>query len=313
MLSRNAEHTLILNNSLQVLATGFVDAVSLNYNFLNLKSRETVPGFSDDGLSVSAAEPWFKVKVQVLQSYLQAFIVTALSRADEVVLVDLFAGSGVFSSGHQKDIFPGASFAAMGDALPFTRWIFCERDADQLKALDTRIRRSFASLDTEIVHSNPRDPDRFLSLIPTSKPGKRVAVIVLADSFSLELPFSTMNKLAALNCSLLMPFTFVLNSRMDCRYYAKEQSDMLRRYIGESCFSKLKDLESNHHFYRRLIRLYQNNLLVAGLNAAISTHRLESRMMELPAYHIGFFSKQFSTRNILREVNGAENLQYELF
>ncbi|MGC3945171.1 MAG: three-Cys-motif partner protein TcmP [Chryseolinea sp.] len=280
---------------------------------MNLKSRGTVPGFSDDNLSVSAAEPWFKVKVQVIQSYLQAFIVNALSRADEVVLVDLFAGSGVYSSGHQKEIFPGASFAAMSDALPFTKWIFCEQDGDQLKALDTRVRRMFPSLDTEIIHTNPRDPERFVSMIPTSRPGRRVAVLVLADSFSLELPFSTVHKLAALNCSLLLPFTFVLNNRMDCRFYAREQSEVLRRYIGESSVSKLKDLESNHHFYRRLIRLYQNNLLVAGLNAAISTHKLESRMMDLPSYHIGFFSKQFSTRAVLREVNGAENVQYELF
>jgi len=63
---------------------------------LNSKSLGTVPGFSDDGLSITAAEPWFKVKVQVVQSYLQAFIVNALSRADEVVLVDLFAGSGMY-------------------------------------------------------------------------------------------------------------------------------------------------------------------------------------------------------------------------
>jgi three-Cys-motif partner protein len=280
---------------------------------LNSKSRGTVPGFTDDGLSISAAEPWFKVKVQVLQSYLQAFIVNALSRSDEVVLVDLFAGSGLYSSGHQKDIFPGAALAAMKDALPFTRWIFCDQDADQLKSLDTRVRRFFPSLDTEIVHTNPRDPERVLSLIPSSKPGKRVAVLCLADSFSLELPLATVHKLAAMNCSLLIPFTFVLNARMDCRYYAKEQPEMLRRYVGDSSVGKLKDLESNHHFYRRLIRLYQNNLLVAGLNAALSTHKLESRMMELPAYHIGFFSKQFSTRAILREVNGTEHLQYELF
>lgn len=237
----------------------------------------------------------------------------ALPRADEVVLVDLFAGSGLYSSGHQKDIFPGAALAAMKDALPYTRWIFCERDADQLKALDTRIRRLFPALDTEVIHTSARDPERFLSMIPSSKPGKRVAVICLADSFSLELPLSTVHKLAAMNCSFLMPFTFVLNNRMDCRYYAKEQSDVLRRYVGDSSVAKLNDLESNHHFYRRLIRLYQNNLLVAGLNAAMSTHKLDSRMMELPAYHIGFFSKQFSTRSIQREVNGAEHLQYELF
>lgn len=280
---------------------------------MNSKSRESVPGFSDDGLSITAAESWFKVKVQVIKSYLQAFIVNALSRADEVVLVDLFAGSGLYSAGHQKDVFAGAALSAMADALPFSKWIFCERDGELLKVLDTRIRRSFPALDTEIIHTGSRDPDRFLSMIPASRHGKRMAVLCLADPFSMELPLTTVHKLAAMNCSLLIPFTFVLNSRMDCRYYTREQGELLRRFVGDSSAGKLSDLESNQHFYRRLIRLYQNSILMSGLNASLSTHQLNSRMMELPAYHIGFFSKQFSTRAILREVNGAEHLQYELF
>lgn len=249
----------------------------------------------------------------MLQSYLQAFIVNTMARADEVVLIDLFAGSGLYSSGHQKDVFAGAALTAMHADLPYTRWIFCERDADQLKSLDTRLRRLFPKHDTEILQTNPREPEKLFSIIPVSKPGKRVAVLCLMDSFSLELPFSTVTKLASMNCSFLMPFTFALNSRMDCRYYATEQAEMLRRYIGDSSMAKLKDLESNHHFYRRLIRFYQNNMLMAGLNAAMTTHKLDSRMMELPAYHIGFFSKQFSTRAVVREVKGADQVQYELF
>jgi three-Cys-motif partner protein len=280
---------------------------------LNSNTRGTVPGFSDDGLSITAAEPWFKVKVQVIKSYLQAFIVNALSRADEVVLIDLFAGSGVYSAGHQKDVFAGASLAAMSDTLPFSKWIFCERDGELLKSLDQRLRRLFPAFDTEIIHTHPRDPEKFLSLIPASKPGKKVAVLCLVDSFSLEFPLTTLHKLAAMNCSLLMPFTFVLNDRMDCRYYASEQPEVLRRFVGESSVAKLTGLDSNQHFYRRLIRLYQNNVLAAGLNATLSSHRVDSRMMDLPVYNIGFFSKQFSTRAILREVNGAEQMQYELF
>lgn len=280
---------------------------------MNSKSRDSVPGFSEDGLSITAAESWFKVKVQVIQSYLQAFIVNALSRADEVVLVDLFAGSGLYSAGHQKDVFAGAALSSMADALPFSKWIFCERDGELLKALDTRIRRAFPSFDTDIIHTTSRDPERFLAAIPTSVPGKRRAVLCLADSFSMELPLSTVQKLAAMNCSLLMPFTFVLNARMDCTYYVREQSEVLRRFVGDSSVAKLSDLASNQHFYRRLVRMYQNNVLVSGLNVALSTHRLDSRMMDLPAYHIGFFSKQFSTRAILKEVNGTEHLQYELF
>src|SRR5262245_43227002 len=47
--------------------------------------------FHNDGFSITAAEPWFKVKVKVLQSYLQTFITQAMGKADALVYVDLFA------------------------------------------------------------------------------------------------------------------------------------------------------------------------------------------------------------------------------
>jgi hypothetical protein len=61
---------------------------------LNLKSRTSVPNFQSDGLSVTATESWFKVKVQLIQSYLQAFIMNALPKADEIIFVDLISGKG---------------------------------------------------------------------------------------------------------------------------------------------------------------------------------------------------------------------------
>ncbi|MEO8470649.1 MAG: three-Cys-motif partner protein TcmP [Chryseolinea sp.] len=280
---------------------------------MNSKSRGSVPNFQDDGLSITAAEPWFKVKVQLVQSYLQAFMMNAFQKADEVVFVDLFAGSGLYSIGYQKEIFASSGFQAMSSSFPFTKWIFCERQEEQLKALDRRIRKYFPRLDTEIIDTSERYLEQLVSAIPVSKPGRRVAVICLVDAFSLDIPISTVNRLTSMGFSLLMPFTFVLNNRMSCRYYVEENSEILRRFLGDQNMDKLKDLESNQHFYKRLVRLYQNNMLVSGFNAAISTHRLQSRMMELPAYNVGFFSRQFSAMAVQKEVNGSEFFQYELW
>jgi hypothetical protein len=78
---------------------------------LNLKSNASVPNFQSDGLTITAAESWFKVKVQLILSYSQAFIMNASPKSDELIFVDLFAGSGLFSVGHQKEIFPAPSLA----------------------------------------------------------------------------------------------------------------------------------------------------------------------------------------------------------
>jgi hypothetical protein len=52
---------------------------------------------------------------------------------------------------------------------------------------------------------------------------------------------------------------------------------------------------------------------VLGMNAALSVHKLESTLMDLPSYYVGFFSKKISTRTVQQEVQSSEYVQFELF
>lgn len=238
----------------------------------------------------------------------------ASSKSDELVFVDLFAGSGLFSIGHQKDIFPASSLAALSCNLPFQKWILCESDPEQASALDKRTRKMFPQKYVEV--HNVRE-DEFIkaitSSVPVSKAGHRVAVFCLVDPFSLNITLNTIDRLAAMGFSFLVPFAFPLNARLDCRYYSNDLKDVLKKFIGPNNFDRLSALDSNTHFYRKVVQLYQNNLLVKGLNSALSSHRLESNLMALPAYTIGFFSRQFSSQSVRRDVNVSEHLQFELF
>ena len=284
------------------------------YNFLNLKSNASVPNFQSDGLSITAAEPWFKVKVQLILSYAQAFIINASSKSDELIFIDLFAGSGLFSVGHQKDIFPASCLASLGSNLPFQKWILIESDPEQAGALDKRVRKNFPQKYVEVY--NVREDELVQTInatIPASTAGRRVAVFCLIDPFSLNISLNTIDRLAALGFSFLIPFAFPLNARLDCRYYCSDLKEILKKFVGANNFERLSTLDSNAHFYRKLVQLYQNNLLVKGLNSALSSHKLDSMLMTLPAYTMGFFSRQLSTQAVQRDVNVSEHLQFELF
>jgi three-Cys-motif partner protein len=270
--------------------------------------------YSDDGFSITAAEPWFKVKVQLLRSYIQSFIVTVSAKADEVVFVDLFSGSGLYSVGHQKEIFKGTCLASLDADLPIAKWIFCEQDSDQAKALKIRVNKYHRGKNV-VIFDSPLDEliDKFRSYIPASKGGHRVAVLCLVDPFSVDIPFATIDKLAGLGFSFLMPFTFMVNDRLNYQYYLHENSEKFKKYIGPANFERMKGVVSNEQFYKRLVRLYQNNMLVTGLNSAVSVHKLESKLMNLQSYSIGFFSRHFSTRAIQQDIKVSEHLQFELF
>ena len=281
---------------------------------MNSKSNASVPNFQSDGLTITAAEPWFKVKVQVILSYMQAFIMNASPKSDELIFVDLFAGSGLYSVGHQKDVFASASLAALSSNLPFQKWIFCEVDREQADTLDKRVRKISPQKYIEVFNVREDEIVQTInSTIPTSKPGRRPAVFCLIDPFSLNFSINTVERLASMGFSFLMPFTFPLNERLDCRHYCDDQAELIKKFLGVNNYERLLGLDSNAHFYRKLVQLYQTSLLVNGLNSAFSSQKLESKMMTLPAYTIGFFSRQFSAQSIQRDVNMNDHLQFELF
>jgi three-Cys-motif partner protein len=279
---------------------------------LNPKTALQVQTFPSDGLTVTASEPWFKVKVQVISKYLEAFMMQVAGRADEIIFVDLFAGSGLYALGHQKDIFPGAGFASLSSGLPITRWILCEHDPEQIEALRTRVDKYFRRYDVVLVDDHVATLAHKLQEIIPRKSGLKSSVFCLIDPFSMEISFAAIEKLSTLGWNFLIPFTFPLNSHSDYQYYLEENQERLVRYVGHSA-DGLAGAYDNWQFYQRLVRAYENNMLVAGMNTALSVHRLESHWMEVPAYYMGFFSRRISAKAVQQEVQSLTYPQFELF
>ncbi|HEY9007968.1 MAG TPA: three-Cys-motif partner protein TcmP [Ohtaekwangia sp.] len=281
---------------------------------LSSKPTPQASFFQHDGLSVTAVESWFKVKVQLIERYVQSFIANASGRADEIVFVDLCAGSGLFSFGHQKELFAGAGLSLLSSNLPVSRWIFCEQDNDQRHALQQRVTHYFRNKNVMILDA-PVDAlaDKLKSVIPQPARGNKVAVLCLVDPFSFEIPYATIDKLASQGFSFLMPFTWVMNQRMNYAYYLDEHRDRIKRFLGIADLQRLSTVQSNQQFYKHMVRIYQNNMLMLGLNTALSVHKVDSRLMELPAFYIGFFSKKFSTKAVLNDIQESEHVQFELW
>ena len=282
---------------------------------MSISLPPVLPSYPDDGFSVTAAEPWFKVKVQVIQSYLQAFMAKVAGRVDDIIFIDLFAGSGLYALGYQKEIFAGSSLASLSSGMPITKWIFCENDPEEVKALKIRVNRYFRTRNVLILEHSPEELiEKFRMYVPRNKGKYKVATLCLIDPFSLSIHFDTIRTLADQGFNFLMPFTFSLNNRLDYKYYLNEQRDKLAHFIGGSHeVERLSDVASNSQFYKRLVRIYQNNMLMLGLNTAMSMHKLDSGLMELPVYYMGLFSKQISTKSVQQDVQLGEVIQFELF
>lgn len=272
--------------------------------------------FSDDGLTVTAAEPWIKEKVSVIQQYLYSFVATLTGKVDEIVFIDFFAGNGVYSLGARKELFPASALMSLSLDLPITKYIFCESKAEQLQTLKVRVNKYYRKKNVLLLEGKP---DMLISklqhYVPRSKGAFKVAVFCLCDSFSFDLHFDTIAQLAAQGYSFLIPFTFALNDRLNHRFFLKENRDKLRNFLnGPEDLGRLEnEAENNYQFYKRLVQIYQSNMLALGYNLSLSTHRADSGLMELSSYQIGFFSKQVSTKVIQQDVQATRHTQFELF
>lgn len=271
--------------------------------------------FQDDGFVTTAAEPWFKVKVQLIQQYFESFITNVSGKVNDIVFVDLYSGSGLYSIGHQKQLFPSAALMALQYDLPVSKWIFCEQSSENAKALKVRVNKYFRGKNVVIFESKPEHLiDKFRSYVPQSKGNYKVAVLCLVDPFSIDIPFTTLDKLNDLGFSFLIPYTFTLAGRVDYNFYLTDQRERLNKYLGGfRDIEKLQDVKSNLEFYKKLVKIQQNNMLMLGLNTTLSVHKLSSGLMELPYYQMGFYSKQLSTKAVSTDIQKQSTQQFQLF
>lgn len=271
--------------------------------------------FPDDGLTAMAAEPWVKHKINTIGEYLTSFAGQLAGKVDEIIFVDLYAGNGMYSMGSRKELFPSAALMSLSLDIPISRFVFCEDDPDRLGTLKVRVNKYFRNKNVILLQGKPADVVERLDLYtPQSKGNYRSAVICLCDAFSLDMPFHALRKLSEKGFSFLIPFTFALNDRVNYEHYLVDNRERLRKFLGVDNLDRLeRNVDSNTTFYKRLVMIYQNNLLGMGFNGSTSAHKIDSGLMELPVYLMGLYSRNVSTRDIQESVESTHHVQFDLF
>lgn len=263
---------------------------------------------------MTIAEPWVKDKLQIVQLYLRSFLQHIAGHAKDVVLLDLAAGNGLYSLGSRGEVFPGTPLISLASALPFSKFIFCERDPEQAGILKIRINKDFRDRNV-IILEGQRNPGRIRMFFPQGKGGDRTAGICIVDTFSIDVPLAQLDDLCELGFSFLVVFALPLNDDLNFTYYLEDEREKLRKYLGgyKDPEKIERDLSSNLLFYKRLVASFQNSMAALGMNSAISTHKLDSGLMELPQYMVGLFSKVVDPKVVQEEVNSSRHLQFHLF
>jgi three-Cys-motif partner protein len=265
--------------------------------------------FGDDGFIVTEAEPWMLQKMSIYRQFISSFVATVRDHVDAIAIVDLYAGNGLFSLGSSPGQFLGLPLMSLSIDLPIHKFLFCESDLVQLKALKIRINKHFRNKHVLLLEGTPEELiEKLIMHAPVDKGNFKSAVLCFCDPFSIEMPFYIVNKLALLGFSFVMPFHFVLNEKINYSYYLK--SERLKLFLGYATdLLKEETVTSNIQFYKLLIRAYYRNMESLGFNGTFTSTKIDSGLFELPSYQIGFFSKKLSTISIQKSFDS----QYSLF
>ncbi|MFZ1807898.1 MAG: three-Cys-motif partner protein TcmP [Cyclobacteriaceae bacterium] len=280
------------------------------------KTLPDVLKITDDGFAITTAEPWVKHKIELVRQYLNAFVTALSSQVDEIIFVDLYARNGLCCLGARKEIFPGISLMALQQDLPISKYVLCESDTEQSRALKIRTNKYFKEKNIVLLNGKPEELiDKIKMYVSEPRKDHKVATLCVADAFGLEPGFEVIRQLNDYNFTFLIPFTFHLGRKIDYRLYLGKEREKLMHLLEADVMNNISEINagSNSVFYKQLVQYWEKKVQELGMNTAVSTHKMDSGLMEMPTYSMCLFAKKYSAKAIQLDALAGSHIQFALF
>jgi three-Cys-motif partner protein len=161
--------------------------------------------------------------------------VTAMRRKwQSLVYLDLFSGPGRAKIEGTKRIVATSPFVVLQLDEKFDRYIFCDQNVANYKALQTRVSRDFPKMDIRVIPGDVNEEtERILKEMPVPHKNNKVLGFCFLDPYKIaNLKFSTIKTLS----SRYMDFLILIPSGMDVNRNEASYlgNDTLDLYLGNS-------------------------------------------------------------------------------
>jgi len=271
----------------------------------------------DDGLITPEIGPRGEQKYRLLQGYAKVFGTSMKKKWDARIYVDLFSGSGRSRVRDTGTILLASPLLALEIPDRFDRYIFCEKDPQKLAALETRVRRDYASVDVRFIPGDANEETKKIAaeVREYAETKKKFLTFCFADPWKLEnLRFSTIEQLA----KLYIDFLILIPTGMDAarnvsHVYIRPENKTLDEFVGTSEWRDAwrKAESKKETFDSFLTNFYATRMEELGYrrHAAEQTQLIRSTEKNLPLYRLAFFSRNKLGQQFWKEVKKYENPQ----
>ncbi len=255
-----------------------------------------LPRGQDDRLPIPEVGSWTREKYLRVWMYDHLFTTGMKNHWDEMVYVDLFAGSGFSRIRGTKEILLGSPLLATQIPDRFTRYIFCDRDPSNLEALRERAARFCPDLKVEYV---PGDVDhtigRVLEKIPRGHADHRVLTFCFVDPYSVGLRFHTIRRLAERYVDFLILLALGMDANLNLPLYLTGNNTRIQEFVDDPAWRSdwQKAEKQGEHFIPFLAKKYAEAMTrIRYLKTPQSKmYAVRSDQKNLPLYYLAFFSR----------------------
>lgn len=249
--------------------------------------------FPDDFHTPIVGE-WGRQKYLRLWMYASIFARGMRNQHRHRVYIDLFAGAGKAIIRETGELVLGSPLLALAVPDPFTKYIFCDDDAERVSALTARVERDYAWADCTIIQAPAVNAvPQIRTALPTTG---SVLSFCFADPYDLSFDFSIVERLAS---GTRMDFLILLAAQMDGQRnevnYVGPASTKVERLLGdpqwrEKWRAAKRDGSGFQQFLMQQYRVGMERIGYQPLRDG-DVYRVRTESGQVPLYYLLFFSK----------------------
>jgi three-Cys-motif partner protein len=272
----------------------------------------------DDGLAMP--EPvgaWTEKKYSLVGGYCEIFNKGIKNKFSNRVYIDLFAGAGYAPIKGKNKILKSSALIALSIPTPFTRYIFCEFDAEKIEALRSRVKRDHSDKDVVFI---PGDSNQNVTRVidEVKKLGPSTISFCFVDPFSLNLHFNTIEKLSRIGkVDFLILLALMMDAKRNFHNYISEESRVIDLFINKTNWRAAFEQKEvrKEDFIKFLAKSYDENMSRLGYNVKNEglKPRVDADEFNLALYYLAFYSKHSLGNKFFSEIQKYHLEQQSLF
>lgn len=270
----------------------------------------------DDNLFTDEVREWSLEKFRLVGNYCNIFTNGMKYKWDELVYIDLFAGSGHVKIKETGELYLNSALVAMSVPTPFTKYILCEQDEERYNALSIRVKRDFSHLNCTIIKGDSNSNiNNIQSEIPRYSKFNKVLSFCFVDPYSLNFNFSTIKELGKSIMDFLILQALHMDGNRNIEKYLHDENNRIANYLGMPDWRERfeKDgIMNKKDIVKFLAYSFQSQMKSLGYKSELRMHQIRSNDKNLPLYYLAFYSKHTKGHEFFEEIEKRVNSQLSL-